>query len=717
MTNDNEVQFANDDITSTETVITPSKCNKPKEEMESEVEEVPTVEETSFCDNDETDMKDFDSNDFQVLSKALQNVATLALEYHDSEEKDEPQFRKRVKMEYSLYACSIKPNISNSKWKRWMFKIITKYMFLVLSILICVWLLYSIIRTIMGKQSTVPILYAIVYLVLFNPFYSFLTVTLDVINYNESRSTNKSSFRNVTEVEGKVKEYVESNGNTETFVAYFVGDKANLEETLSQKMENLDAVDKFFSNQLDFILKSRNPFIQINTNDILDKCLQFLLNKNSMLDDYLSSDIEGQIYFKSSAQIRLNAKKILEHAMGILFDSTSFTSYDDILVTSFNETINSLISDVILLVKINGSTFQQQNYYIKEELRNVEVETERITTVDANDIIRDIINNMKKILYKLKLLRYLGLDEERYMNNLLFDTKNLIMRSSKDDIVKRTEQNVEMLMSNVDYIKKVVGIVINNKTFVVNDNGLKRLDFNINDFYFLKDADYLTNDSLSIKRTKEFINKLRKESLEKEFLRKNKMEMTIIKRILLLEIRSLSFRPEQIIFYLRDKVIKDKIFEKGLDESLFVSNIAKVFKYVFEQLKKERKNAELYDDGKNDIENEHKYITFEEFDVKISNFDEMQFDMLLNNVKTIQGKITYFIDRLNDLNDKMERKQMMNKYYGEYLILYYIASFFIMLDTVWKYYFDTPFDISYMNRTQNAIVNRMAKKSENEEEI
>jgi hypothetical protein len=704
-----------EDFTST-AITTEESANcdiKEVEEEEKEKEREIIVE--TICDDEELEMKSFDTQDFTILSKSLQSISGYAHEYESSEVKDETNFRRKVKLEYGVYACEIKPDIANSKWKRWLMKLVTKYSFLIISLILCCFLLYSIINTLIGKQTRIPILYAITYLILFNPFYSFLTVTIELINFKSSSSMNKSSFTNVSEVENKVKGYVKNNGNTDEFVKYFTGSGSQkFDETLSQKMENLDAVDKFFANQQDFLLKSRNPFISLNSNDVLDKCLQFLLNTNGMLITYLEGDNPGQLYFKSSQTIRDNTKRILEQTMGIMFDTSSFTSYEVNLYDEMQTDIQSLIDNVQICIYKN-SVFKSKNLYITSERKTSILNTDTVDIgVNLEDGKRNIINKFKRIVYKIKLLKYLGLPEEEILKQYIFKKEYIISNSDYESLILTSQQNIELLIKNEQFIKKVIGLIMNNNNFykLTTDALIKETIDTLPTIYEGINSEYLNEDSECYKKTKKFISNLQNDFLKKDFVRNNRIEMTIIKNILLSEISSLSFKPSTIILYLKNKINKEKLFQKSLIENRYVSNIAKVFQHVFVKLEQERANEQLYDDGQDNIENQHKYISFEEFDVKISNFDDSNINQLSNNVQIMSGKITYFIDKLNDINDKMESKQMMNKYYKEYLLLYYFSSFFIMLDSVWKYYFDSPFDISYMESNQNSIINNMAKKQE-----
>ena len=76
--------------------------------------------------------------------------------------------------------------------------------------------------------------------------------------------------------------------------------------------------------------------------------------------------------------------------------------------------------------------------------------------------------------------------------------------------------------------------------------------------------------------------------------------------------------------------------------------------------------------------------------------------LFVDKLKTSNENVKTLVLELNTLNDKLEKKTHMANYYKEYIYIYVLASFFILIDVVYSTYYDENINIAFIKSgTQN----------------
>ena len=228
----------------------------------------PVEEKDTFCDDGEENMK-YDVYDNMILTRSLRSVTDTLTSFINENISQDECFIK-VKTQYSIYKCDLKKDLNSTKDHKKLIKEVMKWGFIIGSTFFCIWLVKQILKTLQKKAPQVPILYALTYLVIFNPIYSFITITIDIIKY---RSTNVESniIIDIDDIESKIENLLKCKDNltkeSACEICKFFNSNACVEEEedgkddidtkISNKMERLNNVNQFMENQKNFILKAR----------------------------------------------------------------------------------------------------------------------------------------------------------------------------------------------------------------------------------------------------------------------------------------------------------------------------------------------------------------------------------------------------------------------------------------------------------------------------
>lgn len=749
-------------------------------------------EESTFCSENNESQVDYDSFDYMLLFRALDNIRVSTKEYLESSSSATStdndctntscqEVYKRIKDQYSQYKCGTKEDITNNRSRK---KFVNSFFKIIIYLLIfsySLWLCREVFNAMRGKKHSVSIMYALAFLVSLNPFYSFITITVDMLQYRASQTMNHSKKQVIEEVQRNIEnaiscpdsftktnicnyyKYFESEENEKICSSYLAEneiDTGNTElskDALSSKMEKLDSVHQFFENQKKFTLKIHNPFVQIKQHDKLDNVIRFLLGDEveTKINENMNNDDNVKLY-NTTTEVRENVHEILRFKEGHEYhENGSVQNYNKYFVEELNNLLFDLTKQIttFLSVDTNYVNYFRNNKHIKRfdtksmnnifgcqgyNFNNEYLNCDSDLDLSINNNIpnaNDIMHTMFDVQKRLRRLNVLWLPEYENLRKLLYN----------DLIYNNTRYNADLKLQKSLYQAKkfeylaplfaqIVAIIIDNEHFVEakrvytqqktiddvileqcyiddcdNDVSFKnklhiRPIFNEtaeNNFIDLNDYfDTTTTETLLMSKCKNFIYSLKNKTLNTSFSVTNKVESVLIKNVILSEIEDINLKLNKISVYINKYIDENNIFA-GSDSSkklIFMGNCNQLIKYSLGNKTQQDKNAELYFNAQNEIEYPDKYISFDEFNTKLMNLEKGQFNKYIDYISQTKKDTVYFIDKLDELNNKMERKHFMSNYYKQYVIIYTIASFFILCDIVWKSYFDEEIDISYMNK-------------------
>ena len=110
----------------------------------------------------------------------------------------------KCKRQYSFYTCKIKPEIhQNKERQRLMTTLFSIIVFLATSYY-TYWLLTQLWKGLSGQMHKVPIFWCCIYIILFNPFFSLVSVSINIIKYRSKSYMDKNKKDTIETVESKI---------------------------------------------------------------------------------------------------------------------------------------------------------------------------------------------------------------------------------------------------------------------------------------------------------------------------------------------------------------------------------------------------------------------------------------------------------------------------------------------------------------------------------
>lgn len=679
----------------------PESTDKPivENDLENNEQGLSQVEEKdTFCDDGEQKMQ-YDTYDNMILTRSLRSVTDTLTSFINENISQDEAFIK-VKTQYSIYKCDLKKDLNNTKEHKKLIKEIMKWGFIIGSTFFCLWLVKQIIKTLKRKAPQVPILYALAYLVIFNPIYSFITITIDLIKY---RSINVESnvIIDIDDIESKIESMLKCKDNltkeTACEICKFFNANACVEEEesnkddidtkFSNKMERLNNVNQFMENQKNFVLKSRNSLSQIKSNDKLDECLKFMVVDESfgntldiLKDNIETADKTNEIFMEASA---IRAK----------FEEKN-KNFNENLTKDFD----NLCKEVILLINSDISKYLRTNKHVTADNLpdDLSVFIEASSIKGSEEKVTEIFY---EIITKLRKLNKSYLPEYELLRKFIFINESVEIQQKiyNEKSSKRLDK----------YILNIVGYVVNNESLIKSaSNGSDKFILEQaseiadvrTDIYMNLDPNYENKESLVLKKTEIFVKKLPEKSLPLDFMKQHKYETILVKAVITNMLQSILDLPiSKIMSYLKLKIEQNNYFiESSTTENIFYGNLYKLIKYAISERKLEKKNQDLYFTKDSEFDKPNDYISFDEFSFKLDNINESQMNLFVDKIKTSNENIKTLVLELNTLNDKLEKKTHMANYYKEYIYIYVLASFFILLDVVYSTYYDKNIDIAFI---------------------
>lgn len=531
-------------------------------------------------------------------------------------------------------------------------------------------------------------------------------------------------------------------------------DSALINDRLTNKMVKMDNIYQFFENQKKYVYKTNNPFVQIKHSDKLDSVIKLLLGNNveeTVRHHLQSHERPNHLMSENSENIRNNVQVILKDLEGYRYDELGIVeSYNKYFIEDTNMHIQDLVRHVFSFVSLDSNINEyvynnpkMTNSVISEVAReNAIFRCDNYNPVDgsyaSNLVGMEIVDPSKEVILekmfaiqvRLKRLNKLWLPEYEHLRAFLYDISKTdvnIQRAfyratSPEDLTSLFGEIVLMVLNNNSlFTKKTVYLpppVVANAANNGSDAMLQCFEERLSPDYVEKShfrpnvinirsrfpSDILVKETLMIPKMKTFIRNLKHNPLDTNFMNNYKTETSILKTILenLLEdmLSNVNKVRDYIIYYLKDSnVFNNENIEDGKKmELIFIKNVSSLIVYIANKREKEVKNSELYFSAQKDVELKNKYISFSEFEAKIDELERNQFGKYLDRVNEVNRDIVYFIDKLDDINNAMEKKHQNAIYYGQFIKIYIIVSFFILFDVVFNEFMGASFDEWMMKR-------------------
>lgn len=733
----------------------------------------------SFCSSDiEDSTVEFNKLDYMMLFRTLDSIRITAKEYLEDRLTKQEAYEK-IKMEYEFYKCNTKRNIQENRNN----KTFLMTIFGVLVYLVILFFNYMIIKqfyNLFGDsgEGSVSVIYGIIILMLINPIFSVMTVSYDFLMYTTSNSMNiklKDDIKNLeTHLESALLCSMDEFTHEKvcTFYKYFDDEKNDkklckcltksckdsneniMTDHLTTKMEKLDSVYQFFENQKGFVLKSKNPMLQIRSNEKLDHVLNFFMGEKveeTVRNNMRSYDRQKNLVGENSQEIRNNASAVLKHLESYMYyELGDVIDYETYFVKEMNELFTDLTKSVIYflgngnnketylldnkLISKNNTILDEKILFRCDNYQDTQYkESFEVTVIEATK--ESIMEIMLKLQIRLRRLNKLWLPEYEVVRNFMYKSKDKEVDVNIQKALYRSA-NVKDMES---LFNDIIAVVVNNPNLVelftiyipreldgtnniiqCSVNNIDSLEPYIEKLHVRHKSvnirehmpgDILVKNTLMIPKINTFIKNLKYNFLDQNFKVNKKIEFSIIKNIIEFNLEDLLHHETKVVNYITHYVKderRDLIFHEAKSEErakrmeiILIKNLTIIFKEVFKTLEKETKNSELYFNAKNGIEFPNKYITFNEFDLKLQDFDRDQYGTYMDNVVKVKDDIVFFIDKIDTIDNNMEKQHQRTFFYSNYLVLYFIISFLIVFDIIFTEYYGISFDIFIVQYMKN----------------
>lgn len=435
----------------------------------------------NFCTGDDEDEIEFNEFDYIMLFKALDPIRTTTKEFLENKINNEEAFKK-IKMQYSTYACTFKSNVASSRNSRNSVNTLFKALVYILATAYTLWIIYDLCMSFVGTidcnvvSYKMPLIYSLISIVLFNPAFSLVTISFEMLQYKAIQSIDKRKHDQLKTIEEEIEKalsckdfesfthekvcmyytyFDEDNlckcGETTTRTCKDVSDNELVTDLLTNKMQKLDNVHQFFDNQKKFMLKIHNPFVEIKTDDKLKPLINCLLGNEvePLVRDNLNVSDADEIFSENSQQIRNNLQKILRLVEGYQYKQLGeIESYQTYFLDELNTDLYNLAASVLNFL---GDERSREKYFINNTLlKNYEVsertrivfrcDTGETMPATAKAYENDVLENMLKVQIKLKRLNKLWLPEYEDLRKALYEPRVVQYESTRNNQDRKHNQ-------------------------------------------------------------------------------------------------------------------------------------------------------------------------------------------------------------------------------------------------------------------------------------
>ena len=675
------------------------------EDVDADEDKPATFESTTTCDGESC----------KRLYGILKGISVTTREYLTGQLTQSEAF-SRVKQKYASFKSSKKSEglfSFKNKMKQGSFMFFI-YLF---SLTFSLWVCYQIVKSLLGKPHDIRVIFALIYLVILNPVYSVLTVMLQMggtydnlandMTVDSIRTIENALVPCTTSIESFTRENVcnfHKHFDTDNICNSSNGDRNNDgdEDTELKRRILLESLSKFFDNQRKFMLKSNNTSIGIKSNTSLDQCLSFLLGKNveQTLSDNVSKN-QNTILFNTSSSIRTNISNVLQQIEGEAYNNNPVESYTVNFVEHLNRDLSSFVQEVIQLVGTDNKKYYHSNNKIRSKppLDRLLANTLLTTSSLSESAQIDLVSGMfLKIQVALRRLNKALLPEYSSLRKHLYGDLDIESQKNLYAITEVTELYPHM--------NTVISLVFNNPLFLVEvsesgESSYQKTTINVETFYLSDQPSYETQPSLLFQKTISFIQSLSKQQLPNDYTVKYSKELQLIQTCIITYVYDVSRNHVRVIEYFTKQIMKNGSSET---KTMFLGNVAKIIQYSYHQHSKRLESLNVLKDENESPINLSKYISFEEFKIKLENFDQDGMRTYAANVKKASANVKTLKEKLG----QSEVKQIelnFSKSYSDLTTLYGILSFLILMNVIHRVYYGTDISFSFVKAQKNLQTN------------
>jgi|TARA_Y100000389_G_scaffold77054_1_gene73800 hypothetical protein len=660
-------------VLTTERRIEPLAIHTDEYELPTEeINDVNIEKEDDWCNNNGVDeMNSLQPHEQQKLIRHLKDIS-ITLDDYLQQNLSRTEALNTVSRKYSYYKCTIKEDLMNSKSNSDTFILLYKYALSALATVFTMYAVYQIYRVLMKKSYTVGVITSLIYICIFNPVFSAFTVTTRYMMYlndsasNKLYSSNKSyDISNIEQsLESIIKNKLQSTKDINKFCSQFNDDNnTNLEKNATSAAEskkpktseiplitNMNITEKlntFFSNQFEFISKNNNQNISITENKSLDECYDFFVGKNTkntLMEHVNVTDEDDTLVFESAPKIRNNASKILSYIEGHSFRKKYASMNDENFYESF------------FVIRLNET--------IKD------FKTKR---TESFVIIADILSK----LYKL------GLPEYYYLRKFIFgDTDTSIGGNEQYPIIFKSESKLQTEHQNdIKLISDRIVDYITTKT--EENNGV--FEFDIEEYYLKQNPQYKESESIVLDKVMYMLNSLSNTRLPSDFRTKYLVSFDLINEVLMFYCEPISTNSARIVDYFMIKINSDRHIHPE-NKFVFIHNMKKIITSAYAEAKTGPKKSALFFKESAQLVPNHKYISFEDFNIKLLLLNKSHINTFLNNVTEAKDNLKFYMNNIINIDKTDENTSEKDVIYDHYIYIFTVISALVLINTIFTTY-------------------------------
>lgn len=693
-------------------------------------------DQRDLCTEFDTDMTTYNKLDFMMLTRALKSSYVVA-KAHLNGDGDQNTY-KELKKSYSNYSCRVKSQIDDANNRR----LITGKVVYVCFMLFSVWIMYMMYKQLKNafsmKPVSITIINALIVIIVMNPIFSFVTITMDIMNYSSSNAVPMKHIEDIDRLESLLRDAVDCEENFDAKISKFVKafEESDLFITLdTQRMDKINQIQQFILNHKGFLEKNNNPNLVTQVKDLAEDTFDFIFGKDEkLLSDMFDSEFSSSskqssrtgMYYKTSKQVRSQTPKILNY-MDPNIDPSTVESYAKYFLDDLNDNLIRLVGYVT-----------QHSIHLRMGFVCENPNVQQYIGVDKASAILDAFSDLSTRIRRLKMLSLpeydylmkclnpsntqewnrLLLEFDKSMSNQrdLYTIMEIFMNnttyfftvsSSTEDDCKLVERKVVKRIDGVNYDVTVPALSCDLKP---NFGGCATIhesmsSFDIREIYASFSSNYMNADSMIYQKTMDMIQSFQTTPLDGNFRKNYKMEVDVIMDVLSSKLDNVDWTVDQVM----------QVFDSRVRQSTQNTELQDTFsensRVLFEELKiitEERKlTGELTYDKREAIENPTNFVSFEQFNNKLSSMSHSEYMLLHKSILETSKNVSFFHDRMDQINNSMDRKIFMGTAYWRYIIIYYVVSFLLLSEYLWKYYTGETVDISLLSKLE---VRRLNKK-------
>lgn len=723
-------------------------------------------DEGEICKEEvENDLSKYSRSDKILLLRSMRTIYGTFRDFLDEHERAASEaakteavdkYKERFRLQYKFYRCTVQKKIqSNNKTASTL-----KTVFgILLYIIMCIPTAYAMkeiynIATMNNRNPgyvpRIKLSTALITIFIVNPIMSVVKTIIDMISFNVSQKVSisedlgelKTCMRNAWSAISCPNAVAEFLTEAQKYVKIY--EEKFMDDLPSKRMTKLGELNQFVENLRTFVYRSENPQLSDMNQEKILMCYSFMKGgRMRMLDSMLStetssvSDEDARMYFKRSSTVRTKAGEILAY-YDSGFDSDAVTSYDSYFIEAINTSMRALVLFAIKHAKSSTHGFASQM-----EVRFCSDTSDVLAGADHST---DIVTHFSLVCDRIRKLKKLMLPESQYMMtflnpNALPEWNDLIDNfNSARDSAQDVLMVIELLLNNTEYLYRTpseetcvlttqeVRRTVNAGTVneAVHSIRVPKLECDTEDgadvcltyqeefdvrevFIKLGTSAWREGDTLLYARTTAFISAFQVTELPSTFRTDYKIECDLIDDVLDNEMQ-FEWTVDIVM-----RAFENEDASESVSNETFIANARKYLSRLHATINNPGAKSLIYDKD-NTIDNPLLFITFDQFSAKLDMMASDKIGAFQTMVDKNAENVTFFTDRMEELNDSTERKLYMSSEYMRLLVFYGIISFIWVTDYSLNYYKKKSFEELMLERKQRIAMKKKEKEAEKAKE-